>query len=78
LARLFVQSLQDEQPLLHAYWTGEQQTRGAAYSFRTVALAILPEAGAISQQPQQSAGQLVLSIPLGGEGGRSMMESSRI
>jgi hypothetical protein len=31
--RLFVQSLQDESNrFFHAYWTGEQQTRGAAYA----------------------------------------------
>src|SRR3954467_8956605 len=31
--RLFVQSLQDESTkFFHGYWTGEQQTRGAAYA----------------------------------------------
>lgn len=69
--RLFVQSLQDENnKFFHAYWTGEQQTRGAAYSaFQEQWLSrYYPKLSRFLNNTQQSAGQLVLSVPLGGEG----------
>ena len=69
--RLFVQSLQDESTkFFHGYWTGEQQTRGAAYAaFQTAWTSrYYPKLSRFLNNTQQSAGQLVLSIPLGGEG----------
>jgi len=69
--RLFVQSLQDESTkFFHAYWTGEQQTRGAAYAaFQEQWLSrYYPKLSRFLNNTQQSAGQLALSIPLGGEG----------
>lgn len=69
--RLFVQSLQDENTkFYHAYWTGEQQSRGAAYSaFQEQWMSVhYPKLSRFLNNTQQSAGQLVLSVPLGGEG----------
>jgi len=69
--RLFVQSLQDESTkFFHGYWTGEQQTRGAAYAAFQAAWTsrYYPKLSRFLNNTQQSAGQLVLSIPLGGEG----------
>jgi len=69
--RLFVQSLQDESTkFFHGYWTGEQQTRGAAYAaFQTAWTSrYYPKLSRFLNNTHQSAGQLVLSIPLGGEG----------
>ena len=69
--RLFVQSLQDESAkFFHGYWTGEQQTRGAAYAAFQAAWTsrYYPKLSRFLNNTQQSAGQLVLSIPLGGEG----------
>lgn len=69
--RLFVQSLQDENTrFFHAYWTGEQQTRGAAFAqFNQQWIAqYYPKLSRFLNNTQQSAGDLVLSIPLGGEG----------
>jgi hypothetical protein len=69
--RQFVQSLQDEDTrFYHAYWTGEQQTRAAAYSaFQEAWMSnYYPKLSRFLNNTQQSAGQVVLSIPLGGEG----------
>ncbi len=69
--RLFVQSLQDENTrFFHAYWTSEQQTRGAAFGAVSEAWAsrYYTKLSRFLNNTQQSAGQLVLSIPLGGEG----------
>src|SRR3982751_3437770 len=69
--RLFVQSLQDESTrFFHAYWTGEQQTRGAAYAaFQEQWMSrYYPKLSRFLNNTQQASGQLVLSIPLGGEG----------
>lgn len=69
--RLFVQSLQDENTkFFHAYWTGEQQTRGAAFAqFNQQWVSqYYPKLSRFLNNTQQAAGDLVLSIPLGGEG----------
>ena len=69
--RLFVQSLQDESNrFFHAYWTGEQQARGAAYAAfqEQFQSRWYPKLARFLNNTQQSAGQLVLSLPLGGEG----------
>jgi hypothetical protein len=69
--RLFVQSLQDESNrFYHAYWTAEQQTRGAAFAAFQEAWAstYYPKLSRFLNNTQQAAGQVVLSLPLGGEG----------
>lgn len=69
--RLFVQSLQDESTrFFHGYWTGEQQARGAAYAaFQDAWTArYYPKLSRFLNNTQQASGQLVLSLPLGGEG----------
>jgi hypothetical protein len=69
--RLFVQSLQDESTkFFHGYWTGEQQTRGAAYAaFQSAWTSrYYPKLSRFLNNTQQASGQLVLSLPLGGEG----------
>jgi hypothetical protein len=69
--RLFVQSLQDESSkFFHAYWTSEQQTRGAAYAAFQEAWSsrYYPKLSRFLNNTQQTSGQLVLSLPLGGEG----------
>jgi hypothetical protein len=69
--RLFVQSLQDESTrFFHAYWTGEQQTRGAAFAqFNQQWVSqYYPKLSRFLNNTQQGAGDLMLSIPLGGEG----------
>ena len=69
--RLFVQSLQDERTkFYHAYWTNEQQTRGAAYAqVNTEWMSTYyPELSRFLNNTQQAAGELLLSLPLGGEG----------
>ncbi|HEY4216632.1 MAG TPA: hypothetical protein VGM67_05810 [Gemmatimonadaceae bacterium] len=69
--RQFVQSLQDESTrFYHAYWLGEQQTRGAALAaFREAWMTkYYPKLSRFLNNTQQAKGQLVLSIPLGGEG----------
>jgi hypothetical protein len=70
-ARLFVQSLQDESSrFYHAYWTNEQQVRGAAYAqFNQLWLSqYYPKLARFLNNTQQSTGELILSLPLGGEG----------
>jgi hypothetical protein len=69
--RLFVQSLQDESTrFFHAYWTAEQQTRGPAFAqFNQQWVSqYYPKLSRFLNNTQQSAGELILSIPLGGEG----------
>jgi hypothetical protein len=69
--RLFVQSLQDESAkFFHSYWLAEQQTRGAAYAaFQEAWLSrYYPKLSRFLNNTQQASGQLVLSLPLGGEG----------
>lgn len=69
--RLFVQSLQDESTkFFHGYWTGEQQARGAAYAaFQNAWTSrYYPKLSRFLNNTQQASGQLVLSLPLGGEG----------
>jgi hypothetical protein len=69
--RLFVQSLQDENTrFFHAYWTSEQQTRGAAFAqFNQQWIGqYYPKLSRFLNNTQQAAGDLILSIPLGGEG----------
>ncbi|MGE5730300.1 MAG: hypothetical protein ACM37U_00055 [Gemmatimonas sp.] len=69
--RLFVQSLQDENTrFFHAYWTSEQQTRGAAFAqFNQQWISqYYPKLSRFLNNTQQPAGDLILSIPLGGEG----------
>lgn len=69
--RLFVQSLQDESTkFFHAYWTGEQQTRGAAFAQfnQQWTSEYYPKLARFLNNTQQASGSLMLSIPLGGEG----------
>ena len=69
--RLFVQSLQDENTrFFHDYWVGEQQARGAAFAeFREQWHSrYYPKLSRFLNNTQQAAGQLVLSLALGGEG----------
>jgi hypothetical protein len=69
--RQFVQSLQDESTkFYHSYWLGEQQSRGPALAaFREAWMSkYYPKLSRYLNNTQQAAGQLVLSIPLGGEG----------
>jgi hypothetical protein len=70
-ARLFVQSLQDESTrFYHDYWTHEQQTRGAAYAqVNQLWLGQYSQKFArFLNNTQQGSGELLLSLPLGGEG----------
>jgi hypothetical protein len=69
--RLFVQSLQDESNrFYHSYWTAEQQTRSGA----RVELAsqwrntYYPKFRRFLSNTQQGSGELILSLPLDGEG----------
>jgi hypothetical protein len=69
--RLFVQSLQDESTkFFHGYYVGEQQARGAAYAAFQDAWTsrYYPKLSRFLNNTQQASGQLVLSLPLGGEG----------
>jgi len=70
-ARLFMQSLQDESNrFYHAYWTSEQQTRGAAYAQvnQQWVAQWYPKLSRFLNNTQQGSGQFLLSLPLGGEG----------
>jgi len=70
-ARLFVQSLQDESTrFYHAYWTSEQQTRGAAFTQfnQQWASTYYPKLTRFLNNTQQAAGDILLSLPIGGEG----------
>jgi hypothetical protein len=69
--RLFVQSLQDEDArFYHAYWANEQVAREGALAAVNEAWAskYYPKLSRFLNGTQQAGGQLVLSIPLGGEG----------
>jgi hypothetical protein len=69
--RLFVQSLQDENTrFFHAYWTSEQQTRSAGFAqFNQQWISqYYPKLTRFLNNTQQAAGDLILSIPVGGEG----------
>jgi hypothetical protein len=69
--RLFVQSLQDENDkFYHSYWGSEQQTRTAAFQAFQEAWAskYFPKLSRFLNNTQQGSGELVLSLPLGGEG----------
>lgn len=70
-ARLFVQSLQDESNrFYHAYWTSEQQARGAGYAQvnQEWIARYYPKLARFLNNTQQANGELILSLPLGGEG----------
>lgn len=70
-ARLFVQSLQDESNrFYHAYWLNEQQVRGAAFAqFNQLWLSqYYPKLSRLLNNTQQATGELILSLPMGGEG----------
>jgi hypothetical protein len=70
-ARLFMQSLQDENNRFYqAYWNSEQQTRGAAYAqFNQQWVAQwYPKLSRFLNNTQQGSGEVMLSLPLGGEG----------
>jgi len=70
-ARLFMQSLQDESTrFYHAYWTSEQQMRGAAYAQinQQWTAQWYPKLSRFLNNTQQPNGELILSLPLGGEG----------
>lgn len=69
--RLFVQSLQDEDTrFYHAYWANEQVARAGALAAVNEAWAskYYPKLSRFLNGTQQAGGQLLLSIPLGGEG----------
>lgn len=69
--RLFVQSLQDESNrFYHAYWTSEQQRRVSGYNavdqrWRST---MYQKFRTFLDHSQQSRGEMLLSLPLGGEG----------
>ena len=69
--RLFVQSLQDESNrFYHDYWTSEQRTRGAAFA-EVNQLWIgqhYQKFARFLNNTQQASGEMILSLPLGGEG----------
>src|SRR3569833_11085 len=70
-ARLFMQSLQDESTrFYHAYWTSEQQPRGAGYAQGNQQWTAqwYPKLARFLNNTQQSSGELSLSLPLGAEG----------
>ena len=69
--KTFVQGLQDESSrFFHAYWLAEQQSRGAAYSAFAEAWSskYYPKLARFLNNTQQARGEVVLSIPIGGEG----------
>ena len=69
--KLFVQSLQDEDSkFYHAYWTNEQQVRGTAFAqfSQLWTSQYYPKLSRFLNNTQQPAGELMLSLPLGGEG----------
>ncbi len=69
--RLFVQSLDDEsKKFYHDYWMGEQQTRGAALAqvVQQWTNTYYPKLSRFLNNTQQASGEIILSLPLGGEG----------
>jgi hypothetical protein len=77
--RLYVQGLQDESnKFYHAYWTTEQQNRSAARaalesSWRST---YYQKFRRFLNNTQQAAGELILSLPLDGEG-RTISDGKR-
>jgi hypothetical protein len=69
--RLFVKSLQDEDTrFFHTYWTSAQATRAGVTAAVTEAWTskYYPKLARFLNNTQQAGGQLLLSLPLGGEG----------
>jgi hypothetical protein len=69
--RLFVQSLQDESSrFYHDYWTSEQRTRGAAFAEVNQLWVgqYYQKFARFLNNTQQASGEMILSLPLGGEG----------
>lgn len=69
--RLFVQSLDDEnKKFYHEYWTNEQQVRGAAFAQAVQQWnnQYYPKLSRFLNNTQQSSGEVILSLALGGEG----------
>jgi hypothetical protein len=69
--RMFVQGLQDENTRFYsAYWTSETQARNAAYLafVEQWQSTYYPKLARFLNNTQQQRGQVVLSLPLGGEG----------
>ena len=69
--QLFVQSLEDEdKKFYHDYWTSEQQARGAAFAqaVQQWNSTWYPKLKRFLNNTQQPSGDVVLSLPLGGEG----------
>src|SRR5262245_15087266 len=70
-ARRFVEALQDENTrFYHDYWTKEQQTRGAAFAQfnQDWTTKYYPKLSRFLNNTQQPSGELLLSLPVGGEG----------
>lgn len=70
-ARLFVQSLQDESNrFYHDYWTTEQRARGAAFAEVNQQWIgqYYQKFARFLNNTQQASGEMILSLPLGGEG----------
>jgi hypothetical protein len=70
-ARRFVEALQDENNrFYHDYWVKEQQARGAAYAQFTQDWTgkYYPKLSRFLANTQQPSGELLLSLPVGGEG----------
>src|SRR5579859_4670101 len=70
-ARLFVQSLQDESNrFYHAYWMSEQQRRVSGINAveQRWRATMYAKFRTFLSHSQQSRGEIVLSLPLGGEG----------
>lgn len=69
--RRFVEALQDESKrFYHDYWTKEQQTRGAAFAQfnQDWTAKYSPKLSRFLINTQQPSGELLLSLPVGGEG----------
>ena len=69
--RVFIQGLQDESTrFFHDYWVSEQAARGAAYAafVEKWTSSYYPKLARFLNNTQQARGQVILSIPLGGEG----------
>jgi len=70
-ARRFVEALQDENNrFYHDYWTKEQQARGAAFAQfnQDWTAKYYPKLSRFLNNTQQPSGELLLSLPVGGEG----------
>lgn len=68
--RLFVSSIRDESSrFFHAYWVGEQTTRGGAFAAVNELWAqSYPKLSRFLNNTQQPRGEVLLSLPIGGEG----------